>query len=54
MKRLRGVKWFVVVNVKMTKYSPDGDVKDQSSPSFRSISQTVLRIDEIPNQLDAA
>ncbi|MES9972279.1 MAG: hypothetical protein ABW092_19780 [Candidatus Thiodiazotropha sp.] len=54
MKRLRGVKWYVVVNVKMTKYSPDGDVKDQASPSFRSVSQTVLRIEEIPNQLDAA
>ena len=54
MKRLRGVKWYVVVNVKMTKYSPDGDVKDQASTSFRSVSQTVLRIDEIPNQLDAA
>ena len=38
----------------MTKYTPDGDVRDQAKPTFRSVSQTVLSRDVIFDQLDAA
>ncbi|MFI0416583.1 MAG: hypothetical protein ACH255_20895 [Candidatus Thiodiazotropha sp.] len=38
----------------MTKYTPDGEVKDQAKPTFRSVSQIVLSHDDIPGQLDAA
>ena len=54
MRRMRAVKWYVCVTVKMTKYTPDGDVRDQAKPTFRSVSQTVLSRDVIFDQLDAA
>lgn len=54
IKRLRGVKWYLCVNVKMTKYSADGEIKDHASPNFRSTTQRVLKHEEIPSQIDEA
>ena len=54
MKRMRNVKWYASVTVKMTKYSPEGDIRDRAQPSFNSVSQTVISYDDIPAQIDAA
>ena len=54
MRRFRGAKWFLCVKVKMLKYGADGELKDQAEPSFRSITNSVLRHEEIHNQMDAA
>ena len=54
MKRMRNVKWYASVTVKMTKYSPEGDIRDRAQPSFNSVSQTVISYEDIPAQIDAA
>ena len=46
MRRMRTVKWYACVTVKMSKYTPDGEVKDQARPTFRSVSQIVLSHDD--------
>ena len=54
MKRFRGAKWHMCITVNMTKYGPDGEIKDHAKPSFRSVTQTVLACEDIPAQIDAA
>ena len=54
MRRMRNVKWYASVTVKMTKYSPEGEIRDRARPSFNSFSQTVISQDDIPAQIDAA
>ena len=54
LKRFRGAKWYVCVTVKMTKYGTDGEIKDTAKPALRSVTQRVLKHDDIPSQIDAA
>ena len=42
------------VKANMTKYSPSGEVKDKSSPIFRSVTQVLLKGTPIQDQLDSA
>ena len=54
IRRMSAVKWYACVTVKMTKYSPEGDIRDTAKPTFRSVSQTALNFDDISKQMDAA
>ena len=54
MRRLKNVKWYACVKAKLTKYEPDGNVKDSAMPTFRFLTFTVLTVKSLEDQIDAA
>jgi 23S rRNA A1618 N6-methylase RlmF len=53
LKEKKGVKWFVSVQVKMVKLTPDNEEK-VAFPHFRSRCFTSLGVDELDRQYDEA
>lgn len=54
LSHMRGVKFYCCIKAKMLKYDPEGNIRDQAMPTFRSTAQTILTADGLDDLIDSA
>ncbi|XP_045187034.2 uncharacterized protein LOC123544936 [Mercenaria mercenaria] len=54
MSRLRTLKWYVAVKVKMERVNVEGAVVDEATPVFRSVTKPILSEESISEQINDA
>lgn len=54
LRRLKQVKWYVVVKIEMGRFNTEGDLVDVGTPVFRSFTRQVLVPDVVDSQIDEA
>lgn len=54
LERMKGVKFYCCVKARMMKYDPEGNIRDQASPTFRSVAAIVLTRDGLGDLIDTA